>query len=243
MWVEIMLVSRINAPIKEQVLQNLRTGIMKGEFKPGERLIEKKLCEISGVSRTCVREALRHLETEGLVQVLPQKGPIVAILTADEAREIYEMRKVLESLACRLFAERATQADIQALLDSVRRMEEIHESGHTKDIIEEKDVFYDIILKGCGNKLLYTVTRNLHARIVLLRSTSLSKPERLPYAINEIKSIVSAIQKRDPDMAWDACMEHVKLAEAVALEVLGNKGVAYFNFGATNTNVSQESSK
>ena len=62
--VEIMLVSRINAPIKEQVLQNLRTGIMKGEFKPGERLIERKLCEITGVSRICVREVLRHLENE-----------------------------------------------------------------------------------------------------------------------------------------------------------------------------------
>ena len=216
---------------------------MKGEFKPGERLIEKILCDSNGVSRTCVREALRHLETEGLVQVLPQKGPIVAILTSDEARDIYELRKVLESLACRLFAEKATQVDIHALMDSVRRMEKIHNSGNTKNIIKEKDIFYDIILKGCGNKILYTVTRSLHARIVLLRSTSLSKPERLSYTISEIKDIVSAVQKRDPDMAWNACMKHVEQAEAAALQVISDKGWEYFNYDATNTNGSEDNRK
>jgi GntR family transcriptional regulator, trigonelline degradation regulator len=234
-----MIVSRINAPIKEQVLQNIRTAIMQGTFKPGERLKEKNLCEANDVSRTCVREALRHLETEGLVQVLPQKGPVVAILKVDEAREIYELRKVLESLACRLLAQRATQQDIQALLDSVRRMEEIKKSGQLIKFIEEKNFFYELVFNGCGNKLLSKITKGLLARIVLLRSTSLSKPERLQHSINEIKRIVAAIEQRNPDMAWSVCMEHVELAEAVALKVLKEKGAQFFNFEATDKSSSQ----
>jgi GntR family transcriptional regulator, trigonelline degradation regulator len=238
-----MFVERVNAPIKQQVLDSIRAEIFRGEFKPGLRLIEKHLCKISGASRTCVREALRHLEAEGLVQMVPQKGPIVAVLTTKDAREIYEMRKVLESLACQLFAERASQSEINALLDSVKRMEVICQSGNVGNIIDEKNVFYEIILKGCGNKLLYNTTRTLHARVVLLRSTSLSKPTRLPNAISEIKRITEAIEARDPDLAWRTCMDHVELAQAVALEVINNKEVSGLNSDLSNTNIAKESVK
>src|SRR5438552_16463065 len=91
-----MRVVRNTVTLRQQVLEVLRGAILNFQFKPGDRLIERELCEMTGVSRTSVREALRHLESEGLVQNLPNKGPMVATVTADEAREIFEVRRVLE---------------------------------------------------------------------------------------------------------------------------------------------------
>src|SRR5882672_4452774 len=91
-----MRVVRNTVTLRQQVLEVLRGAILNFQFKPGDRLIERELCEMTGVSRTSVREALRHLESEGLVQNLPNKGPMVATVTGEEAREIFEVRRVLE---------------------------------------------------------------------------------------------------------------------------------------------------
>jgi DNA-binding GntR family transcriptional regulator len=128
-----MRVVRNTVTLRQQVLEVLRSAILNFQFKPGDRLIERELCEMTGVSRTSVREALRHLESEGLVQNLPNKGPMVATVTADEAREIFEVRRVLEGLAARLFAERAGAPERAALDAAMAALDAFAAADITRD--------------------------------------------------------------------------------------------------------------
>jgi DNA-binding GntR family transcriptional regulator len=107
-------VRREAAPLRSQVVDLLRRAIVGAEFAPGERLTERVLCERFAVSRTVVREALRQLESEGLVTTVPQRGPVVAVLSAADAASLYEVRALLEALAGRAFAERATPRQREA---------------------------------------------------------------------------------------------------------------------------------
>ena len=215
-----MIIHRVPAPIRQQTAQNLRAAIIEGRFKPGERLLEKDLCELTGVSRTSVREALRQLETEGLVELIPNKGPCVATLTLEEAKNICEVRQVLEALAARLFAERANGSRTNTLRRTVNRMEKAYANGSPKNMIEKSDAFYDVLFEGCGNKVVDSILRSLHARLTLLRKMSLSRPGRPQESIQEINRILEGIERRDPDGAWDAAMEHLLHCEESAMEML-----------------------
>lgn len=215
-----MLISREPAPIRQQTTTNLRNAICEGHFKPGERLIEAKLCELIGVSRTSIREALRQLEAEGLIKVIPNKGPVVATLSSEEAKDIYQVRAVMESLACQNFAERATASQIKALSDVMARFEKAALQADGKELVQVKNDFYAILLDGCGNALVKSFLLSLHARISLLRSTSMTQPGRPLQSLKEINAMVRAISERDPEMAWESSVIHVRSAEAAALDVL-----------------------
>lgn len=218
--ISIMRVDRIVAPVRQQTVRNIRNAIVKGRFRPGERLVERELCELTGVSRTSIREALRQLETEGFVTPIPNRGPCVAIVTPEEAKDLYEIRQVLEALAYRLFAERATPSQINGLRHALARLEKAYNEGTPQDMVEGSDDFYDVVLKGCGNKSIYSMLRPLHARITLLRKTSLSKPGRPSQSIKEVKRILEAIERHDPQGAWGAAMENMQNAEAAAMDML-----------------------
>jgi DNA-binding GntR family transcriptional regulator len=229
-----MFVSRVHAPVRQQTTANLRQAIIEGRFKPGERLIERELIRLTGVSRTSIREALRQLETEGLVRVIPNKGSIVASVSPEEARDIYQVRQVLEGLACRLFAETANSSQISSLTAAVRLLEEAIQKKDSRMLIRAKDSFYEILLAGCGNKMVCSLIRSLHARITYLRTMSLSQPSRPLKSLKEIKLILKAIERHDPDGAWNASVEHVHKAQAVAAQVLQGlqkKGVHTFDTG------------
>ena len=144
-----MLVTRTQAPVRQQTVNNLRNAIVQGRFKPGERLLEKELCKFTGVSRTSVRESLRQLEADGLIEMIPNKGPVVATISIIEAIDLYEIRQVLEGLACRLFAERADSSKIAALANTVELLKKAAREGDMKSVIDTKNAFYEIILEGC----------------------------------------------------------------------------------------------
>ncbi len=213
-------VSKSPTTLRQQVLDALRRAILEFRFKPGDRLVERELCELTGVSRTSVREALRHLESEGLVQNIPNKGPSVAKVTPEDAQHIYEVREALEGLAGRLFAERATAKEITALQRALKQLKEAFATGDTREIVAEATRFYDVMLEGCGNDLIRDMIRSLHARVVFLRGTSMSQPGRAPGSLGEMTKIVDAICRRDADAAEDACQEHVRRARDAALDVL-----------------------
>ena len=120
--------------LREQVAAKLRNAIAMGQFRPGERLVERELCEMTGVSRTSVREALRELEGDGLITTVPHRGPSVAVVTLDQARSIYEVRAVLEALAAKLFAENATDDDIGALRKATLDLKSAYGSGMLAEI-------------------------------------------------------------------------------------------------------------
>lgn len=187
-------------------------------------MIEREICEQSGVSRTSVREALRQLESEGLVTSIPHKGPVVASVTIEEARDIYELRAVLEGFAGRKFALAATDAEIAELHAALRVVRKGLKSKDPRELIAGKTMFYDLLLVGARNDALEAALRNIHGRVTLMRATSMSQPGRTDASAAELQAIVEAIARRDPAAAEEACRRHVQDAGAVALEVLAKAG-------------------
>jgi DNA-binding GntR family transcriptional regulator len=212
-----MKISSVAAPVRQQVAASFRTAILNGRVAPGVRLIEKELCELTGASRTSVREALRQLETEGLIEVVPNKGPIVASISPVQARSLYEVRAALESLAGALFAKHASDEQMQRLEGAVEDVAAAYDTGDIEHILKAKDAFYAILLEGADNEIAASFLSMLQARISLLRRVSLGQPARLATSIAEIRAIMAALKKRDPEEAAAACRRHVENAADAAL--------------------------
>jgi GntR family transcriptional regulator, trigonelline degradation regulator len=214
-------VERNPAPVRTQVLDNLRQAIVERQLVPGQRLIERELVELTGVSRTSIREALRELAAEGLVTAIPNKGTVVARVSAEEARQLYEVRSALEGLAGRLFVQNATQAQRNALVKALQRIERQVAKGSF--MINAKDSFYEILFEGGGNEALRSVTAGLHARVSVLRALSLSVPGRPVQSLQEMRDIVDAVLAGDADAAARACSRHVEEAGRVGLQALAEQ--------------------
>jgi DNA-binding GntR family transcriptional regulator len=216
---ESLRVERAPAPIRSRVLDNLRQAILERKLAPGQRLIERELVELTGVSRTSIREALRELAAEGLVTTIPNKGTVVATVTAEEARQLYQVRSALEGLAGRLFVENATSAQRRALVNALRAVERAAPKG-SPAMLAAKDKFYDVLFEGGGNEALRSMAGALHARVNLLRSMSLSVPGRSAESLAELAEIVAAVQAGDADAAAKACSHHVEAAGMAGLGAL-----------------------
>jgi DNA-binding GntR family transcriptional regulator len=213
-------ICRIAAPVREQVEQHLRQAITSGHFRPGERLIERELCALLGVSRTSLREALRQLETDGLVVNIPHKGLVVATMTGEEAREIFQVRAALEGLAGRLCAEQMTAPLAAALQASMQQVEAAHQSGNLAALVSAKDKFYQVLLAGSGNRMAGILLQSLHDRIAFLRAITLVQPGRATHSVAEMRRIVEAILAQDQEAAARACIDHVEQGAATAAQVL-----------------------
>ncbi len=202
------------------VEEKLRAAIAKGLFKPGQRLVERELCELIGVGRTSIREALRQLEAEGLVQTIPHRGPIVSSISAQEARQLYEIRALLEGYAGRQFAERKDPQAVKALDKTVKALVKAVKGNEQLALIEAKSQFYKVLMGGAENVFVTQMLTGLHNRITLLRLTSMTQPGRLARSIAEIGDIYDAIAAGDGDAAEKACRLHIQEAAKVALAVL-----------------------
>lgn len=213
-------VARIAAPLRHQVISNLRTAIIEGEFLPGQHLVERDLCEKVGVSRTLIREALRQLEAEGLVTVVAHKGPLVRSIGREEAGQLYEVRAVLEGLLARIVAERATPEAKGRIRAQFEKMVVVFDTKKTANLIAAKNTFYQELMAACRNTVLLEQLRQLHARISLLRSLSLSHPGRAKQSLVEIDKLVGAIENGDGAAAWKATVDHVEAAGAIAVSLL-----------------------
>jgi len=177
--------------------------------------------ELTGASRTSVREALRELAAEGLVTAIPNKGTVVASVSAEEARQLYEVRSVLEGLAGRLFVQNATAAQRKALIRAMERIERRAAKG--APILAAKDAFYEVLFEGGGNGALRSVVGTLHARVSVLRSLSMSIPGRVEHSLKELRAIVDAVVANDADAAAAACAWHVKEAGRAGLLALSKQ--------------------
>jgi DNA-binding GntR family transcriptional regulator len=217
---KISRVSAVAAPVRSQVVEMLRAAITGGQFRPGQRLIEKDLCDLMGVSRPSVREALRQVESEGLIVTVPNRGPIVSQLSPRDVASIYEIRGALEALAAQLFAASASDEQIAELDAAVTRLDAAYKTGDVEIIVVAKQKFYDVLLEGSGNGILPTLFRTMNARITHLRRVSLSSPKRSAVSIREIRAVLRAIKQRDPEAAFKASLHHVKEASKVALASL-----------------------
>jgi DNA-binding GntR family transcriptional regulator len=211
-------IGRVAAPLRDQVLDAVRQGILDFRLRPGQRLIERELMEQLGVSRATVREVIARLASEGLVTNIPQRGAIVSVLSEEEALDIYEMRVSLEGLAARRFIERATPrtvAELRAAFEGY--VVAAPNAGDNLDRLRAKDAFYNVLFEGAASVPLTEMITMLQSRVRLLRSTSLSVPGRAEETVQEMRAIVEAIEAKDAQAAADACARHVRKAAATAL--------------------------
>ncbi|MBO0709770.1 MAG: GntR family transcriptional regulator [Acetobacteraceae bacterium] len=211
-------VNRVPTPLRGRVVERLRSAINEQVFPQGSRLIERQLCEMLGVSRTPVREALRQLEAEGLVVTVANRGPSVAVLDGAIVRSIFEVRAMLEALAGRLFVERATDRDRRRLTDAFALLEQAWAEDDAYVVLRATADFYDVLFAGSGNEVIAATLRPLSGRIYLLRARNFAIPGRRLESIVEMRAILEAARGSDPSVAWCACLTHVQKAARSALD-------------------------
>jgi len=204
-------IHRSPAPLRHQVLDFLRQSIISGRLAPGSRLVERELIDMMDVSRTVIREALRQLETEGLVATIANKGPVVRELTAGEAKDLYAIRGVLVGLSARFFVQNAAAADIEKLRAALEETARCYEIGDPAQILRAKNRFYDVLVEGAGSESLSSMISSLHARISRWRALGLSHPKRSP------------TRSRESVEALRAMFAAIEAGDAVSAETLGRE--------------------
>ena len=216
-------------PLRDVVFETLRDAIITQVLKPGERLMEIQLADEMGVSRTPVREAIRKLELEGLVVMVPRKGAYVAGVSMKDIHEVYEVRSALEMLAVTLAAERITEEELDALERQVLREseEEKADDGDLDSIIYIDSSFHDIIYQAAHNQRLVQFINILQEQLQRFRAASLSKPGRSKTALEEHKKIVEALSERNGDLASKLARDHIENAENAMIYQMEEKGELY----------------
>jgi DNA-binding GntR family transcriptional regulator len=217
-----MKVHRQAASLRHQVQDALRNEIVSGRFKPGERLVEQQLCAALDVSRTSLREALRQLEAEGLVQQVPHRGSVVASVSATDALQIYDVRGALEVLAVRNFTRHATPDDVRelrAVFDSFTEVADLSKLNGS-ELLSLKQSFYQVLLDIEQNSVVRGLLELMNNRVSLLRALSLGREGRALKMLDELATIVRQIEARDETAAEKATLVHVKNALENILSLL-----------------------
>jgi GntR family transcriptional regulator, trigonelline degradation regulator len=221
-------VVRETKTLRELTLDKLRDAIVQGYFKPGARLVERTLCDELGVSRTIVREVLRHLETEGLVDVVARQGPVVAQLNPAQVSEIYELRGLLEANAARACAERSTPELVAQLREIRQKIEASFKVEDLPAVLAFTEQFYEALFEGAQRTVSLAVVKTLNARINRLRALTIATPGRSAESNREMNKMLDAIERRDGDAAFAASIAHIGRTAELALSALGQRseGVA-----------------
>ncbi len=208
--------------LKQSALERLREAIMLGAFKPGERLIERILCEQLNVSRTVIRECIRHLESERLITTIANAGPSVSILDAAQVSEIYEIRSTLESAAASACAKNADEKTIGQLKKYCAAIETDLKAGKILEALEQTRLFYQTIFLSGNKAVSWDLVEQLNGRISRLRVLTLKTKGRATAGPENLKNIIAAIEGRAPAAAAKACQKHIRQARHIALECLAN---------------------
>lgn len=218
------------APLRQQVLEALREAIVSGRLAPGQRLTERELIEMTGVSRTVIRESLRQLEAEGLVEIIPNKGPVVRKLSADEAKDLYQIRAVLEGLAARLFAENADESTCQALDEALDKVKLAYQGTDGQTALAAKTNFYNTLYGGTASETLTSLLTMIQARIWRWRAVGLTHPnrahERLNESIANLDQMIAAIHDNDGNTAERISRKEVNRAAAEVMRLIAAEGSA-----------------
>lgn len=207
-------------PLREIVFETLREAIINATLKPGERLMEIQLAEEMGVSRTPVREAIRKLELEGFVVMVPRKGAYVAGISMKDIADVFEIRAAMEGLAAGLAAERITEEELEQLERILVKVGECVNNSDLEKLIEVDTEFHDTLFKASRNERLVQIVSNLREQIQRFRTASLATPGRMQFALQEHKNIVEAVSDRNVELAQSLAREHIENAENSMLDVL-----------------------
>ncbi|MGF7151482.1 DNA-binding GntR family transcriptional regulator [Sphingomonas zeicaulis] len=210
--------------VREHAVDKIRTAIATGLYLPGARLVERELCEALGVSRTSVREALRQLQSEGLIEPGPRRTIMVSVLSAEDAADIYTLRELIETTAIRRLVERNDPKVVKRLQSAYRAIEKYAGKGNLPALSEMAGAFYEEILDGSGSRIISDSGRQLLKRVSYLRLTSMSAPERVEKGVAEWSAIVDAVIKGDADAAATALGRHIRNAREALVARLSATG-------------------
>lgn len=208
-------------PLRDVVFNTLKDGILTGRLKPGERLLENQLAEELGVSRTPIREALRMLEIENLVDLIPRRGAQVKDMSERDIKNVLEIRKVLEELAAKLAAENITSKQIEELKEAHRDFVEAFERGDSTEVLEADTKFHEIIFNATCNEKLVQIISNISIQIYRYRIAYLKLLKSIAVPNEQHIALISAFEKRDSEKAQEIIKEHI--AEQ-AMEILRSIG-------------------
>jgi len=200
-------------PLREIVFESIRSAIISGVLKPGERLMEVQLAEKLGVSRTPIREAIRKLELEGLVVMMPRKGAYVADLSIKDITDVLEIRAALEGLASGLAALRITDEEIEELELTAVQFNQALEEGNVELMIQKDIEFHDIIIKATRNEKLLQISNNLREQVQRFRVMYINKTNKAKQLAKEHYEIAEAISNRNIDLAERLAKNHIENAE------------------------------
>lgn len=206
--------------VRQHTLDKLRDAIIVGRYPPGARLVERELCEAMGVSRTSIREALRQLQSEHLVEVGPRRNIRVAVISARDAEDIYSLRETLESMAAGRFAASAPLGARGRLARSHADLRQAVAAGHTEKAARMAGTLNEIVLSGAGSRVISEIARQLLARVDYLRFRSMSAPRRLDEGLSEWNAIIAAIDAQDASGAEAAMLTHLRNSRAAVLAAL-----------------------
>ncbi len=200
-------------PLREVIFNTLREAIIVGELRPGERLMEVQLADKMGVSRTPVREAIRKLELEGLVNMVPRKGAQVADLSVKDIMNVLEVRASLDGLATALSAQRITDDEIKELKHVLSQFINNVEKENLPGIIKKDVEFHDIIYRSSRNEKLIQISNNLREQVHRFRVIYLKDYISTKDIMNEHMEIYDAIASKDPQEALGLAQKHIKNQE------------------------------
>lgn len=213
-------------PLRDMVFDVLMNAIMRGQLSPGERLLEVQLAEEMGVSRTPVREAIRRLELEGFVVMLPRKGAYVAGLSIDDVENVYEIRTALETLAVRLAAQRMVDEDYRQLDELVERMQATWQEGDVDAWVKLDANFHELLYRFSRNDRLVQLMSNVMEQISRYRILSLANVEVRHNSLAEHQEVISALRLRDSEEAAAAAARHIENTKLSLVKMLENKFAA-----------------
>lgn len=211
-------------PLRETVCEVLRDAIRRGILEPGERLMEVQLAEELGISRTPVREAIRKLEQEGYVIMMPRRGTYVSSVSEHDVKEIFEIRSALESLSTSLAAIRIEPEELEKLRALLAEIEGQIQRKDSMDKIVATDIkFHGLLYQVSRNERLVTIINNLKEQLARFRTLSMSYPGRLQETLKEHRAMVEAIAAGDVDAARDAAERHMEQAEETLLKAINSE--------------------
>ena len=207
-------------PLRDVVFNTLREAILKGELKPGERLMELQLAARLGVSRTPIREAIRMLELEGLTVTVPRKGAQVAKMTEKDMEDVLQIRQTLDELAVKLACDKITEQQLRLLKGAVRDFEESTRSRDVKKVAQADVAFHDAIYRAADNPKLMNLLNNLREQMYRYRVEYLKDETAYPTLIAEHREIYEGLVRRDKETVAAAMVKHVMNQEIVVKNMI-----------------------
>ncbi|MDC7289093.1 GntR family transcriptional regulator [Blautia schinkii] len=212
-------------PLRDVVFNTLRQAILKGELKPGERLMEIALAERLGVSRTPIREAMRKLELEGLVVMIPRRGAQVANITEKDLNDVLEVRIALENMAIEKACKRMTDEEMGRLWLAAKEFERTMAEGDLVRLAEADVAFHEIIYQASDNRRLNQVLNNLREQIYRYRVEYLKDEDTRNVLVKEHEELTRAIKERDVKRAQEISFEHIEnQRKAIIQSIMAENG-------------------